>query len=46
MNWKKSNLLVEEVNKKLYIKLLKRTKIVKPLNRKYDDEIVIKFIDS
>ena len=28
MNWKKSNLLVEEINKKLYIKLLKRKKLL------------------
>ena len=44
MNCRKNNLLFEEINRKLYIKVLKRTKIIEPLNSKYDHKIVIKFI--
>ena len=44
MNCKQNNLLFEEISRKLYIKILKRTNIVEPLNSKHDDEIIIKFI--
>ena len=44
MNCKKDHLLHNEINKNCYIKVLKRTKINDPLNSKYDEEIVIKFI--
>ena len=44
MNCKKNYLLINEVNKNFYIKVLKRMKISAPLTSKYDDEIVIKFI--
>ena len=36
--------LFNEINRSLYIKVLKRTKISAPLNSEYDDEIVIIFI--
>ena len=44
INCKKNYLLYNEINKNCYIKVLKRTKISEPLNSKYDDEIIIKFI--
>ena len=44
MSCKKTYSLYNEMNKNCYIKVLKRTKINEPLNTKYDDKIVIKFI--
>ena len=44
INSKKNYSLFNEINRNCYITILKRTKTPKPLNRKYDDEIVTKFI--
>ena len=44
MNCNKNYSLYNEINKNCYIKVLKRTIINEPLNTKYDDEIVVKFI--
>ena len=40
----KNNLLYEEINKNLYIKILKSKNIAAFLNSIYDDKIDIKFI--
>ena len=44
MDLKKNNLLYEEINKNLYIRILKGKKIAARLNSTYDDKIVVKFI--
>ena len=44
MDLKNNNLLYEEINKNLCIRILKRKKIAALLNSIYDDKIVIKFI--
>ena len=44
MDLKKYNFLYEQIKKSVLIKIIKRKKIITPLNSMYDDKIVIKFI--